>query len=142
MKAVCVLESILRKKDDAHFATIASYFSDNREVVVKCSESPQSSLREKANRVLIFVIYSDFLDMMWLEAHLHCSLYDARTSCGYNYYSSCWLLLDFLHVDYLGFSFLCLLIKTIKQHECKSQYCWLLLDFLHVDYLGFSLLSC
>ncbi|KAJ8641058.1 hypothetical protein MRB53_017752 [Persea americana] len=52
MKAVCVLESILRKKDDAHFATIASYFSENREVVVKCSESPQSSLREKANRVL------------------------------------------------------------------------------------------
>ncbi|XP_077209956.1 protein MODIFIED TRANSPORT TO THE VACUOLE 1-like [Tasmannia lanceolata] len=52
MKAVCVLESILRKKDHAHFATIGSYFSENRDAVVKCSESPQASLREKANKVL------------------------------------------------------------------------------------------
>ncbi|GAV77561.1 ENTH domain-containing protein [Cephalotus follicularis] len=52
MKAACVLESILRKKDDEHFAIIASYFSENKDVVVRCSESPQSSLREKANRVL------------------------------------------------------------------------------------------
>lgn len=57
MKAVCVLESILRKKDDADFSTIASYFSENIEVIVKCSESPQSSLREKANKVLIVLIY-------------------------------------------------------------------------------------
>ncbi|XP_024022488.1 VHS domain-containing protein At3g16270 [Morus notabilis] len=52
MKAVCVLESILRKKDDEPFSVVASYFSENNEVVVKCSESPQSSLREKANKVL------------------------------------------------------------------------------------------
>ncbi|RWR78285.1 Epsin domain-containing protein [Cinnamomum micranthum f. kanehirae] len=52
MKAVCVLESILRKKDDAIFSTIASYFSENIDVIIKCSESPQSSLREKANKVL------------------------------------------------------------------------------------------
>ncbi|XP_077210859.1 protein MODIFIED TRANSPORT TO THE VACUOLE 1-like [Tasmannia lanceolata] len=52
MKAVCVLESILRKKNDAHFATIASYFSEKRDALVKCSESPQASLREKANKVL------------------------------------------------------------------------------------------
>eukprot|EP00262_Sarcandra_glabra_P007988 TRINITY_DN21159_c0_g1_i1.p1 TRINITY_DN21159_c0_g1~~TRINITY_DN21159_c0_g1_i1.p1 ORF type:complete len:722 (-),score=146.98 TRINITY_DN21159_c0_g1_i1:341-2506(-) len=52
MKAVCVLESILRKKDDAHFSVVASYFSENKDVVVKCSESPQGSLREKANKVL------------------------------------------------------------------------------------------
>ncbi|XP_042499021.1 protein MODIFIED TRANSPORT TO THE VACUOLE 1-like isoform X2 [Macadamia integrifolia] len=52
MKAVCVLESILRRKDDTHFSTVAIYFSENKESVVGCSESPQASLREKANRVL------------------------------------------------------------------------------------------
>lgn len=52
VKAVCVLESILRKKEDEHFATIASYFSENKDAVIRCSESPQSSLREKANKVL------------------------------------------------------------------------------------------
>ncbi|KAJ8420170.1 hypothetical protein Cgig2_027323 [Carnegiea gigantea] len=52
MRAVCVLEAIVRKKDDEHFAVIASYFGENIEVVTKCSESPQASLREKANRVL------------------------------------------------------------------------------------------
>lgn len=55
MKAVCVLESILRKKDDEHFSTVESYFSENRDVVVRCSESPQGSLREKANKVLILL---------------------------------------------------------------------------------------
>ncbi|XP_027344417.1 protein MODIFIED TRANSPORT TO THE VACUOLE 1 [Abrus precatorius] len=52
MKAVCVLESILRKKDDDHFSRMASYFSENNDVVLRCSESPQASLREKANKVL------------------------------------------------------------------------------------------
>ncbi|CAH9070924.1 unnamed protein product [Cuscuta epithymum] len=52
VKAICVLEAILRKKDDEHFGIIASYFTENNDVVVKCSESPQASLREKANKVL------------------------------------------------------------------------------------------
>ncbi|XP_072978436.1 protein MODIFIED TRANSPORT TO THE VACUOLE 1 [Typha angustifolia] len=52
MKAVCVLESILRKKDDEHFSIIASYFNENRDSIVKCSELPQVSLREKATKVL------------------------------------------------------------------------------------------
>lgn len=52
VKAICVLEAILRKKDDAHFGTMASYFNESKDVVVKCSESPQASLREKANKVL------------------------------------------------------------------------------------------
>ncbi|KAJ8756159.1 hypothetical protein K2173_024706 [Erythroxylum novogranatense] len=52
MKAVCVLEAILRKKDDEHFYVMASYFSENRDDLVRCSESPQNSLREKANKVL------------------------------------------------------------------------------------------
>ncbi|KAL5575199.1 hypothetical protein UlMin_016898 [Ulmus minor] len=52
MKAVCVLESMLRKKDDEHFSVVATYFGENKDVVLKCSESPQSSLREKANKVL------------------------------------------------------------------------------------------
>lgn len=52
MKAVCVLDSILRKKDDDHFSTVEYYFSENKDAVVRCSESPQASLREKANKVL------------------------------------------------------------------------------------------
>ncbi|KAI3451670.1 hypothetical protein Pfo_008335 [Paulownia fortunei] len=52
MKAICVLEAVLRKKDDENFSVISSYFSDNSDVVVQCSESPQASLREKANKVL------------------------------------------------------------------------------------------
>ncbi|KAK2977900.1 hypothetical protein RJ640_022691 [Escallonia rubra] len=52
MKAVCVLEAILRKKDDEHLSIVASYFSENKDIVAKCSESPQASLREKANKVL------------------------------------------------------------------------------------------
>lgn len=51
MKAVCVLESILRKMDDDNFSYVASYFTENKDVVVRCSESPQASLREKANKV-------------------------------------------------------------------------------------------
>ncbi|GER46524.1 VHS domain-containing protein [Striga asiatica] len=52
MKAMCVLEAVLRKKEDDHFSDIVSYFSDNKDVVVSCSESPQASLREKATKVL------------------------------------------------------------------------------------------
>ncbi|KAI4355607.1 hypothetical protein L6164_004364 [Bauhinia variegata] len=52
MKAACVLESILRKKDDDHFSPVASYFAENKDVIMRCSESPQASLREKANKVL------------------------------------------------------------------------------------------
>ncbi|KAK3007923.1 hypothetical protein RJ639_014732 [Escallonia herrerae] len=52
VKAVCVLEAILRKKDDEHLSIVASYFSENKDIVAKCSESPQASLREKANKVL------------------------------------------------------------------------------------------
>ncbi|KAJ6715310.1 hypothetical protein OIU85_026780 [Salix viminalis] len=52
MKAVCLLESILRRKDDEHFSIVYSYFSENKDSVVRCSESPQNSLREKAIKVL------------------------------------------------------------------------------------------
>ncbi|KAE8655672.1 VHS domain-containing protein [Hibiscus syriacus] len=55
MKAVCVLESILRKKEDEHFLIVASYFTENKDIVLRCSESPQTSLREKANKVLILL---------------------------------------------------------------------------------------
>ncbi|EOY26876.1 PREDICTED: VHS domain-containing protein At3g16270 [Theobroma cacao] len=55
MKAVCVLESILRRKEDEHFLIVASYFTENKDVVLRCSESPQTSLREKANKVLILL---------------------------------------------------------------------------------------
>ncbi|VVA97824.1 unnamed protein product [Arabis nemorensis] len=52
MKALCVLEAILRKKEDDNFSIVHTYFSENTDVIQRCSESPQSSLREKANRVM------------------------------------------------------------------------------------------
>ncbi|KAG6512684.1 hypothetical protein ZIOFF_030813 [Zingiber officinale] len=52
MKAICVLESILRKADDEQFIIIVSYFTENKESVIKCTELPQASLREKAIKVL------------------------------------------------------------------------------------------
>ncbi|XP_020590292.1 VHS domain-containing protein At3g16270 [Phalaenopsis equestris] len=52
MKAICVLESILKKQDDDYCSIIESYFSENNDTVVKCCELPQASLREKANKVL------------------------------------------------------------------------------------------
>lgn len=51
MKAICVLESILRSKDEAYLSAIRSYFVEHGDCVVKCSESPQTSLRDKANKV-------------------------------------------------------------------------------------------
>ncbi|XP_010487480.1 PREDICTED: VHS domain-containing protein At3g16270 [Camelina sativa] len=52
MKALCVLEAILRKKEDDNFSIIHTYFGENLDAIQRCSESPQSSLREKANKVL------------------------------------------------------------------------------------------
>ncbi|CAJ1955286.1 unnamed protein product [Sphenostylis stenocarpa] len=52
VKAVCVLESILRNKDDDNCSRMATYFAENNDLVLRCSESPQASLREKANKVL------------------------------------------------------------------------------------------
>ncbi|KAI7752141.1 hypothetical protein M8C21_012469 [Ambrosia artemisiifolia] len=52
VRGLCVLEAILRKKDEEHFHIVASYFTENIDVVVKCSQSPQASAREKANKVL------------------------------------------------------------------------------------------
>nr|XP_043609977.1 protein MODIFIED TRANSPORT TO THE VACUOLE 1 [Erigeron canadensis] len=52
VRGLCVLEAILRKKDDEQFLVVASYFSENIDAVIKCSESPQASVREKANKVL------------------------------------------------------------------------------------------
>ncbi|EOA32412.1 hypothetical protein CARUB_v10015684mg [Capsella rubella] len=52
MKALCVLEAILRKKEDDNFSIVHSYFDENMDAIQRCSESPQSSLREKANKVL------------------------------------------------------------------------------------------
>lgn len=51
MRAICVLEAVLRKKNDEHFSVIAAYFADNKVVLLQCSESPQASLREKATKV-------------------------------------------------------------------------------------------
>ncbi|GFZ08069.1 ENTH/VHS family protein [Actinidia rufa] len=50
LKAVCFLEGILRRKDVEQFSIVASYFSESIDVV-RCSESPQASLREKSNKL-------------------------------------------------------------------------------------------
>ncbi|KAJ0612133.1 putative VHS domain, ENTH domain, tepsin, ENTH/VHS domain, AP-4 complex accessory subunit Tepsin [Helianthus annuus] len=55
VRGLCVLEAILRKKDEEHFHVVASYFTENIDVVVKCSQSPQASAREKANKVLSLI---------------------------------------------------------------------------------------
>ncbi|KAK8546879.1 hypothetical protein V6N13_093918 [Hibiscus sabdariffa] len=55
MKAMCVLESILRRKEDEHFLVVASYFTENVDAVSTSSDSPQASLREKTNKVLILL---------------------------------------------------------------------------------------
>lgn len=51
MKALCVLEAILRKKEEGNFSIVHTYFSENTDVIQRCADSPQSSLREKANKV-------------------------------------------------------------------------------------------
>ncbi|KAI7985177.1 Protein MODIFIED TRANSPORT TO THE VACUOLE 1 [Camellia lanceoleosa] len=55
VKATCVLEAILRKKDVEQFFILSSYFSENKDAIIRCSESPQASLREKSNKVLILL---------------------------------------------------------------------------------------
>ncbi|XP_056167269.1 protein MODIFIED TRANSPORT TO THE VACUOLE 1-like isoform X2 [Syzygium oleosum] len=55
VRAVCVLDSIVRRKDNEPFSIVASYFSENKELLISCSSSPQASLREKANKVLSFL---------------------------------------------------------------------------------------
>ncbi|PWA42340.1 ENTH/VHS-like protein [Artemisia annua] len=52
VRGLCVLEAILRKTDDEHLLVVASYFTENTDVIFKCSDSPQASVREKANKVL------------------------------------------------------------------------------------------
>lgn len=56
MKALCVLEAILRKKEDGNFSIVHTYFSENTDVIQRCADSPQSSLREKANKVRLSLL--------------------------------------------------------------------------------------
>lgn len=51
-KAMCILESILRQRENTFFETVGPFFQENQDGIVNCTESPQTSLREKANRVL------------------------------------------------------------------------------------------
>ncbi|XP_023526954.1 VHS domain-containing protein At3g16270-like [Cucurbita pepo subsp. pepo] len=51
-KALCILESIVRRSGDEHFSIVTSYFSENQDAVIGCSESPQASLRDKASKVM------------------------------------------------------------------------------------------
>lgn len=67
MKAVCVLEAILRKKDDERHSIVASYFSENINAVLSCSESPQASLREKANKVNYIEIFLYFIYLFFIK---------------------------------------------------------------------------
>jgi len=56
MKAICVLEAIVRKQDTDPYSIVASYFSENSASVVRCCELPQVSLREKASKVLNLLV--------------------------------------------------------------------------------------
>ncbi|KAL6850227.1 hypothetical protein ACP4OV_020854 [Aristida adscensionis] len=56
MKAMCVLEAIVRKQDTDPYSIITSYFIENTASVVKCCELPQVSLREKASKVLNLLV--------------------------------------------------------------------------------------
>ncbi|XP_062230438.1 tRNase Z TRZ3, mitochondrial-like [Phragmites australis] len=56
MKAICVLEAIVRKQDTDPYSIITSYFIENSTSVVKCCELPQVSLREKASKVLSLLV--------------------------------------------------------------------------------------
>jgi hypothetical protein len=51
MKAICVLEAIVRKQDTDPYSIITSYFCENSASVVRCCELPHVSLREKASKV-------------------------------------------------------------------------------------------
>ncbi|KAL6627020.1 hypothetical protein ACP70R_030746 [Stipagrostis hirtigluma subsp. patula] len=56
MKAICVLEAIVRKQDTEPYSIITSYFVENTTSVAKCCELPQVSLREKASKVLNLLV--------------------------------------------------------------------------------------
>ncbi|KAK3159638.1 hypothetical protein QOZ80_1BG0049210 [Eleusine coracana subsp. coracana] len=56
MKAVCVLEAIVRKQDTDPYSIIVSYFVENSASIVKCCDLPQVSLREKASKVLSLLV--------------------------------------------------------------------------------------
>ena len=56
MKAICVLEAVVRKQDTDPYSIVASYFSENSACVVRCCELPQVSLREKASKVLNLLV--------------------------------------------------------------------------------------
>lgn len=80
MKAICVLESILRRKADENFSIIESYFLENRDAVVRCSESPQASLREKANKVLIFIYFIIYIDMRFFINSVFIKIQEGKPS--------------------------------------------------------------
>jgi hypothetical protein len=68
MKAICVLEAIVRKQDSDPYSIITSYFIENTASVIKCSELPQVSLREKASKVSLLgkldFCYVEYLCML------------------------------------------------------------------------------
>lgn len=74
MKAVCVLGSIIRKRDEEPFSIIASYFSENKDGLIKCYESPQASLREKAKKVS-HVIHTHGILFLILTSLLHACIH-------------------------------------------------------------------
>ena len=51
LKAMCVLDAVLRNEGDAVCDTICAFFQEDATAVMECTESPQASLREKAKRV-------------------------------------------------------------------------------------------
>lgn len=52
LKALCVLEEILRQKNSDFFRTVAKVFEEDAGIIKECLQSPQTSVREKAKKVL------------------------------------------------------------------------------------------
>ncbi|XP_002981733.2 VHS domain-containing protein At3g16270 [Selaginella moellendorffii] len=52
LKTLCFLEAVLRQRAVKPFGDVSQRFEANHASVIDCMDSPQSSLREKANKVL------------------------------------------------------------------------------------------
>lgn len=52
LKAMCVLEALLRQREVNTFGKVAALFEEDVSIVLECLQSPQSSLREKTKKVL------------------------------------------------------------------------------------------
>ncbi|KAH7428685.1 hypothetical protein KP509_09G012000 [Ceratopteris richardii] len=51
-KSLCIIEAIMRQHNDQSFGQVSDYFKEDSTLIRDCLQSPQSSLRDKATKVL------------------------------------------------------------------------------------------